>query len=98
MTIDIQRTITCDGKGGARWYEDAGIACTEALDIVFVVVVFWGDVDDDKCFTYAYQGMVDEIPLYCLTKQVIEISGKILNSLDEGNLPCVVITVLSDNE
>ena len=52
---------------------------------------------DDECFTYAYQGRVDEIPLYCLTKQVIEISGKILNSLDEGNLPCVVITV-SDNE
>lgn len=52
---------------------------------------------DDECYSYAYQGMVDEIPLYCLTKQVIEISGKILNSLDEGDLPCVVITV-SDNE
>ena len=52
---------------------------------------------DDECYSYAYQGIVDEIPLYCLTKQVIGIDGKILNSLDEGNLPCVVITV-SDNE
>ena len=51
---------------------------------------------DEVPYTYAYQGMVDEIPLYCLTKQVIEIGGKILNSVDEGNLPCVVITVLSD--
>lgn len=48
---------------------------------------------DDNCYSYAYQGMVDEIPLYCLRKQVLEIDGKILNSLDEGNLPCIVITV-----
>ena len=52
---------------------------------------------DDNCFSYAYEGTVDEIPLYCLRKQVLEIDGKILNSLDDGNLPCVVITV-SDNE
>lgn len=51
---------------------------------------------DDNCFSYAYQGTVDEIPLYCLTKHVIEIDGKVLNSLDDGKLPCVVITVLSD--
>lgn len=48
---------------------------------------------DDSCFSYAYQGTVDEIPLYCLRKQVIEIDGKILNSEDEGHTPCVVITV-----
>lgn len=65
-------------------------------DDLYVDVRIKNDIDDDKCFTYAYQGMVDEIPLYCLTKQVIEISGKILNSVDEGNIPCVVITVLSD--
>lgn len=51
------------------------------------------DINDNR-FTYAHQGTVDEIPLYCLTKQVIEIDGKILNSLDEGNLPCVVITLV----
>ncbi len=51
---------------------------------------------DDNCFSYAYQGMVDEIPLYCLRKQVIEIDGKVLNS-EGSKVPCVVITV-SDNE
>lgn len=51
---------------------------------------------DDNCFSYAYQGMVDEIPLYCLRKHVIEIDGKVLNS--EGiKVPCIVITV-SDEE
>ena len=34
MTIDIQRTITCDGKGGTRRYKDTGMAGTEAFDIV----------------------------------------------------------------
>lgn len=67
-------------------------------DDLYVDIRIQSDIDDDKCFTYAYKGMVDEIPLYCLTKQVIEIDGKILNSVDEGNIPCVVITVLSDNE
>lgn len=65
-------------------------------DDLYVEVHMKSDIDNDKCYSYAYQGMVDEIPMYCLTKQVIEISGKILNSLDEGNLPCVVITVLSE--
>lgn len=55
------------------------------------------EVRIDNCFSYAYQGMVDEIPLYCLRKHVVEIDGKILNSHDEGNVPCVVITV-SDEE
>lgn len=64
-------------------------------DDLYVDVRIQSDIDDDKCFAYAYQGMVDEIPLYCLTKQVLEIDGKVLNS--EGNkVPCVVITVLSD--
>jgi hypothetical protein len=66
-------------------------------DDLYVDVRIKNNDVDDNCYSYAYQGMVDEIPLYCLTKQVIEISGKILNSVDEGNLPCVVITVL-DNE
>lgn len=66
-------------------------------DDLYVDVRIKNNDVDDNCYSYAYQGMVDEIPLYCLTKQVIEISGKILNSLDDGNLPCVVITVL-DNE
>lgn len=66
-------------------------------DDLYVDVRIKNNDVDDNCFSYAYQGTVDEIPLYCLTKQVVEISGKILNSLDEGNLPCVVITVL-DNE
>ena len=65
-------------------------------DDLYVEVHIQSDIDNDKCYSYAYQGTVDEIPLYCLTKQVIEISGKILHSLDEGDLPCVVITVLSD--
>ena len=64
-------------------------------DDLYVEVHMQSDIDNDKCYSYAYQGMVDEIPLYCLTKQVIEIDGKVLNS--EGNkVPCVVITVLSD--
>lgn len=66
-------------------------------DDLYVDVRIKNNDVDDNCFSYAYQGTVDEIPLYCLTKQVVEISGKILNSVDEGNLPCVVITVL-DNE
>lgn len=65
-------------------------------DDLYVDVRIKNNDVDDNCFSYAYQGMVDEIPLYCLTKQVIEISGKILNSVDEGNIPCVVITVLSE--
>lgn len=64
-------------------------------DDLYVDVRIKNDINDN-CFSYAYEGTVDEIPLYCLIKQVIEISGKILNSSDEGNLPCVVITVLSD--
>lgn len=64
-------------------------------DDLLVEVHIQSDIDNDKCYSYAYQGAVDEIPLYCLTKQVIEIDGKVLNS--EGNkVPCVVITVLSD--
>lgn len=64
-------------------------------DDLYVDVRIQSDIDDDKCFTYAYQGMVDEIPLYCLRKQVIEIDGKVLNS--EGNtVPCVVITVTDE--
>lgn len=51
---------------------------------------------DDNCFSYAYQGMVDEIPLYCLRKQVIETDGKVLNS-EGSKVPCVVIAV-SDEE
>lgn len=62
-------------------------------DDLYVDVRIKNSIDDDECYSYAYQGMVDEIPLYCLTKQVIEIGGKILNSHDEGNLPCVIITV-----
>lgn len=65
-------------------------------DDLYVDIRIKNNIDEVR-YTYAYQGMVDEIPLYCLTKQVIEIDGKILNSLDDGNLPCVVITV-SDNE
>ena len=65
-------------------------------DDLYVEVHIQSDIDNDKWYSYAYQGTVDEIPLYCLTKQVIEIGGKILNSVDEGELPCVVITVLSD--
>lgn len=65
-------------------------------DDLYVDVRIKNDIND-TCFNYAYQGMVDEIPLYCLTKQVIGIGGKILNSLDDGELPCVVITV-SDNK
>lgn len=64
-------------------------------DDLYVEVHMQSDVDNDKCYSYAYLGTVDEIPLYCLTKQVIEIDGKVLNS--EGNkVPCVVITVLSE--
>lgn len=66
-------------------------------DDLYVDVRIKNDIDDN-CFSYAYQGMVDEIPLYCLRKQVVEIDGKILNSLDAGgNIACVVITV-SDNK
>lgn len=65
----------------ARWKDD-----------LYVDIHIKNSIDDNR-FSYAYQGTVDEIPLYCLTKQVIEIDGKILNSLDDGNLPCVVITV-----
>lgn len=64
-------------------------------DDLYVEVHIKNNDVDDNCFSYAYEGTVDEIPLYCLTKQVIEIDGKVLNS--EGNkVPCVVITVLSD--
>lgn len=69
----------------AKWKDDLYVELRIKHDI------------NDSCYSYAYQGMVDEIPLYCLTKQVIEIDGKILNSLDDGEVPCVVITV-SDNE
>ena len=71
----------------AKWTDDLYVELRIKHDI------------DDNCYSYAYQGVVDEIPLYCLRKQVIEIDGKILNSLDESNIPipCVVITV-SDNE
>lgn len=62
-------------------------------DDLYVEVHIQSDIDNDKCYSYAYQGMVDEIPLYCLRKHVVEIDGKILNSHDEGNVPCVVITV-----
>lgn len=62
-------------------------------DDLYVDVRIKNNDVDNNCFSYAYQGMVDEIPLYCLTKQVIEIGGKILKSQDEGNLPCVIITV-----
>ena len=65
-------------------------------DDLYVDVRIKNNDVDDNCFSYAYQGTVDEIPLYCLTKQVIEIDGKILNSLDEGNLSCVVITVSNE--
>ena len=65
-------------------------------DDLYVEVHMQSDIDNDKCYSYAYKGIVDEIPLYCLTKQVIGIDGKIVNSLDEGDLPCVVITVLSE--
>lgn len=62
-------------------------------DDLYVDVRIKNDIDDN-CFTYAYKGMVDKIPLYCLRKQVVEIDGKILNSLDAGgNIACVVITV-----
>lgn len=62
---------------------------------MYVDVHIQSDIDNDKCYSYAYQGMVDEIPLYCLRKQVIEIDGKVLNS--EGNtVPCVVITVTDE--
>ena len=64
-------------------------------DDLYVDVRIQSDIDDVR-FTYAYQGMVDEIPLYCLTKQVIEIDGKVLNS-EDSKVPCIVITV-SDNE
>lgn len=66
-------------------------------DDLYVEVRIKNNDVDDNCFSYAYQGMVDEIPLYCLRKHVVEIDGKILNSHDEGNVPCVVITV-SDEE
>lgn len=65
----------------AKWKDDLYVELRIKHDI------------DDNCYSYAYQGMVNEIPLYCLRKQVIEIDGKILNSLDDGNIPCVVITV-----
>lgn len=61
-------------------------------DDLYVDVRIKNDIDDN-CFSYAYKGTVDEIPLYCLRKQVVEIDGKILNSLDAGNVACVVITV-----
>ena len=64
-------------------------------DDLYVEVHIQSDIDNDKCYSYAYQGMVDEIPLYCLRKQVIEIDGKVLNS--EGNtVPCAVITVTDE--
>lgn len=66
-------------------------------DDLYVEVRIKNNDVDDNCFSYAYQGMVDEIPLYCLRKHVVEIDGKILNSVDEGNIPCVVIAV-SDEE
>lgn len=68
----------------AKWKDDLYVELRIKHDI------------NDNCYSYAYQGMVNEIPLYCLTKQVIEIDGKILNSLDEGNIPCVVITVTDE--
>ena len=34
MPKGIQRTTTCDSKGGTRRYKDTGIAGTEAFDIV----------------------------------------------------------------
>lgn len=64
-------------------------------DLLVDVRIKNNDVDDN-CFSYAYEGTVDEIPLFCLTKQVVGIDGKVLNSLDDGNVPCVVITVLSE--
>ena len=64
-------------------------------DDLFVEVHIKNNDVDDNCFSYAYQGTVDEIPLYCLTKQVIEIDGKVLNS-EDNKVPCVVITVLSE--
>lgn len=61
-------------------------------DDLYVDIRIKNNIDEVR-YTYAYKGMVDEIPLYCLTKHVVEIDGKILNSSDEGDLPCVVITV-----
>lgn len=65
-------------------------------DDLYVDIRIKNNIDEVR-YTYAYKGMVDEIPLYCLRKHVVEIDGKILNSHDEGNVPCVVITV-SDNK
>ena len=42
MPKGIQRTTTCDSKGGTRRYKDTGMAGTEAFDIVF------GPTDDES--------------------------------------------------
>ena len=70
----------------AKWKDDLYV------DVRIIVKNSIGD----ESYSYDYQGIVDEIPLYCLTKQVIEIDAKVLNS-EDNKVPCIVIT-LEDEE